>query len=169
MDLPVQLQDGEQVVQTIKRHPASLWGRLALIALVIIVALIIWLSLGGSVATLGPLLNIAFVLVVVGGLLMGFMVWYRYHNDLWVITSQRLIDVTRSTPFNQQITTASLANVQDISIRRKGVFNTMFNFGDVICQTASAGSKTFMLIGVAKPEQVLDTIDEARAKLRAGT
>jgi hypothetical protein len=141
MDLPVQLQDGEQVVQTIKRHPASLWGRLALIALVIIVALIIWLSLGGSVATLGPLLNIAFALVVVGGLLMGFMVWYRYHNDLWVITSQRLIDVTRSTPFNQQITTASLANVQDISIRRKGVFNTMLNFGDVICQTASAAAR----------------------------
>lgn len=167
MDLPIQLQDGEQVIQVIRRHPASLWGRLALIALVIIVALIIWLSVGGSANTLSTLLNIAFALVVVGGLLMGFVVWYRYHNDQWVITSQRLIDVTRSTPFNQQITTASLANVQDISIRRKGVFNTMLNFGDVICQTASAGSKTFMLIGVAKPEQVLDAIDSARSKLKA--
>jgi membrane protein YdbS with pleckstrin-like domain len=167
MDLPVQLQSGEEVVQTIRRHPASLWGRLALIAAVVIIALIVWLNRGQG--TLSSLINIAFILVVIGGLLIGFMVWYRYRNDLWVITSQRLIDVTRSTPFNQQITTASLTNVQDISIRRKGIFNTMLNFGDVICQTASAGSKTFALIGVAKPEQVLDAIDEARAKAKAAS
>jgi hypothetical protein len=168
MDLPVQLQSGEEVVQVIRRHPASLWGRLALIALVVLIALIVWLNFSGD-GTLGTLLDIAFALVIVGGLLIGFMVWYRYRNDLWVITSQRLIDVTRSTPFNQQITTASLTNVQDISIRRKGIFNTMLNFGDVICQTASAGSKTFALIGVAKPEQVLDAIDDARAKAKAGS
>jgi len=168
MDLPVQLQGGEEVIQVIRRHPASLWGRLALIALVIIIALIVWINFGGD-GTMGTLLNIAFILVIVGGLLIGFMVWYRYRNDLWVITSQRLIDVTRSTPFNQQITTASLTNVQDISIRRKGIFNTMLNFGDVICQTASAASNTFALIGVAKPEQVLDAIDDARSKAKASS
>lgn len=168
MDLPVQLQNGEDVIQVIRRHPASLWGRLVLIALVMILALVIWLTVSAN-GVLGTLLDITFVLVIVGGLLIGFMVWYRYRNDLWVITSQRLIDVTRSTPFNQQITTASLTNVQDISIRRKGIFNTALNFGDVICQTASAGSKTFALIGVAKPEQVLDAIDDARAKAKTAS
>jgi len=167
MDLPVQLQGGEEVIQVIRRHPASLWGRLALIALVIIIALVVWLNLSGD-GTLGTLVNIAFILVIVGGLLIGFMVWYRYRNDYWVITSQRLIDVTRTTPFSQQITTASLGNVQDINIRVKGIFNTMLNFGDVICQTASSGSGTFTLVGVANPEKVLDAIDEARAKAKAG-
>lgn len=166
MDLPVQLQSGEEVIRVIRRHPASLWGRLVLIALVIIIALIVWLNLGGD-GTLGTLLNIAFILVIVGGLLIGFMVWYRYRNDYWVITSQRLIDVTRTTPFSQQITTASLGNVQDINIRVKGIFNTMLNFGDVICQTASSGSGTFTLVGVANPEKVLDAIDEARSKAKA--
>jgi hypothetical protein len=166
MDLPVQLQGGEEVIRVIRRHPASLWGRLALITLVIIIALIVWLNLGGDGA-LGTLLDIAFVLVIVGGLLIGFMVWYRYRNDYWVITSQRLIDVTRTTPFSQQITTASLGNVQDINIRVKGIFNTMLNFGDVICQTASSGSSTFTLVGVANPEKVLDAIDEARSKAKA--
>ena len=166
MDLPVQLQSGEEVIQVIRRHPASLWGRLALIALVIILALIVWINFGGD-GTLGTLLNIAFILVIVGGLLIGFMVWYRYRNDYWVITSQRLIDVTRTTPFSQQITTASLGNVQDINIRVKGIFNTMLNFGDVICQTASSGSGTFTLVGVANPEKVLDAIDEARSKAKA--
>ncbi len=165
MDLPVQLQSDEEVIQIIRRHPASLWGRLALIVLVLVVALFIWGNFGGSGA-FSSLLDIALVLVVIGGLLMGFMVWYRYHNDLWVITSQRLIDVTRSTPFSQQITTASLRNVQDINIRVKGVFNTMLNFGDVICQTASAAGNTFALIGVANPQQMLDAIDDARAKAK---
>lgn len=167
MNLPIQLQDGEEVIKIIRRHPASLWGRLALIALAVIVALIIWISFGGEGA-FGTLLNIAMILVIVGGLLIGFMVWYRYRNDYWAITSQRLIDVTRTTPFSQQITTASLSNVQDINIRVKGFFRTMLNFGDVICQTASSGSRTFTLIGVANPEQVLDAIDEARSKAKAG-
>lgn len=165
MELPVQLQSGEEVIQVIRRHPASLWGRLALIAAVVIIAFIIWLNRGQG--TLSSLINIAFFLVIIGGLLIGFMVWYRYRNDYWVITSQRLIDITRSTPFSQQITTASLNNVQDINIRVKGIFNTMLNFGDVICQTASSGSRTFTLIGVANPEKVLDAIDDARAKAKA--
>jgi hypothetical protein len=168
MNLPIQLQSGEEIVQVIRRHPASLWGRLALIALVAILTLVIWLTVSADGA-LGTLLDIALVLVIVGGLLIGFMVWYRYHNDIWVITNRRLIDVTRSTPFSQQVTTASLSNVQDINIRVKGIFNTMLNFGDVICQTASSGSKTFSLIGVANPERVLDAIDEARSKARASS
>ena len=165
MNLPIQLQSGEEVVKLIRRHPASLWGRLVLIAAVVIIAFIIWLNRGQG--TLSSLINIAFFLVVFGGLLIGFMVWYRYHNDIWVITDRRLIDVTRSTPFSQQVTTASLSNVQDINIRVKGIFNTMLNFGDVICQTASSGSGTFTLIGVANPEKVLDAIDEARSKAKA--
>ena len=64
MDLPVQLQSGEEVIQVIRRHPASLWGRLALIALVIIIALVVWLNLSGD-GTLGTLVNIAFILVIV--------------------------------------------------------------------------------------------------------
>ena len=168
MDLAVQLQSGEEELQVLKRHPASLWGRLALIALIAIVALILWLNIGQGEGTLGTLLTIAFVLVIVGCLVAAFFVWYRYNNDLWVITNQRLVDVTRSTPFNQQITTAALTNVQDISIRKKGIFNTALNFGDVICQTASAGGKTFAFLGVANPDQVLDMIDDARAKAKAG-
>jgi hypothetical protein len=162
MNLPIQLQDGEEVIKIIRRHPASLWGRLALDALILIAGLAVWLWLGPS-----TLLNIVFALVVVGTLLAGFMVWYRYHNDQWLITNRRLVDVTRTTPFNLQVTTASLRNVQDINIRMKGIFNTMLNFGDVICQTASSGSSTFTLIGVANPEKVLDAIDEARSKVKA--
>lgn len=168
MNLPIQLQDGEEVIRVIKRHPASLWGRLALDALILVVSLIVWQLLRSDGGTFNTLLDIAFALVVVGTLLAGFMVWYRYHNDQWLITNRRLVDVTRSTPFNLQVTTASLNNVQDINIRMKGIFNTMLNFGDVICQTASSGSRTFTLLGVANPEKVLDAIDEARSKAKAG-
>lgn len=168
MNLPIQLQDGEEVIKIIRRHPASLWGRLALDALVLIVGLILWQMLRSSGGAMNTLLDIIFALVVVGTLLAGFVVWYRYHNDQWLITNRRLVDVTRSTPFNLQVTTASLTNVQDINIRMKGIFNTMFNFGDVICQTASSGSKTFALIGVANPEKVLDVIDDARNKAKTG-
>ena len=168
MDYPVQLQDNEEVLAVIRRHPASLWGRLIGIAAILIVALIIWIAFGaGNTGTFSSFLNIAFIVVIVGCVLAALFVWYRYHNDVWMITNLRLVDSTRATPFSQQVTTAALGNVQDINIRKIGVFNTALNFGDVLCQTASAGAKTFAFRGVAKPDKVLDMIDDARAKATA--
>lgn len=163
MGLPVQLQENEKVVRIIKRHPLSLIGRMVGVAMLLLLggALWVWLrSFGGGLeVVLDILIGVgALVAIIYAG-----VYWYRYENDLWIVTSERLIDSTKTTPFNQEIKTATLANIQDINIRKRGIFQTIFEYGDVICQTASASGHTFEFLGVAKPAEVLDLIDDQRA------
>jgi hypothetical protein len=81
------------------------------------------------------------------------------------VTNQRLIDSLRTTPLNQQISSTDLINVQDINIKRRGVMATMFNFGDVICQTASTEGM-FTFLGVGQPADLMEMLDRLRDEAR---
>ncbi len=163
MGLPVQLQENETVVRVIKRHPLSLIGRIVGVALLLIVGIALWLWLRGLGGGLEVVLDILIAVGALAAIVYAGLYWYRYENDLWIITNERLIDSTKTTPFNQDIKTATLTNIQDINIRKRGIFQTIFEYGDVICQTASASGHTFEFLGVAKPAEVLDLIDDQRA------
>ncbi len=168
MSLPVQLQEGEIVARIIKRHPLSLIGRIVAVLILLILGVFAWQWLrsigGGMQITADILMGVGALIAVV----YIAIYWYRYENDLWIVTSQRLIDSTKTTPFSHDIKTANLTNIQDINIRKRGIFQTIFEFGDVICQTASASGHTFEFLGVAKPAEVLDLIDDQRSLAQRG-
>jgi hypothetical protein len=164
----IQLQKNEEIISEIRRHPASLV--LKLIGIVIVVALAFWFWFAVArnwTGGLGNIMNILMLVVLIGGIGAALFYWYRYYNDVWLVTNQRLVDSTKTSPVSHQVSTADLQNVQDISIVKKGVFATMFNYGDVLCQTASATGGTFNFRGVANPQDVLELIDNARDEARA--
>ena len=169
MSYPVQLQESETVVRIIRRHPFSLIGRIIATVILWIIGIVLWQwlrSIGGGMQTIADILMALGTLSAIGYI---GIYWYRYHNDLWIVTNQRLIDSTKTTPFNQNVKTANLANIQDINIRKNGIFQTIFEYGDVICQTASAAGRTFEFVGVGKPAEILDLIDDQRTlALRSG-
>lgn len=168
MSYPVQLQENETVVRVIRRHPFALIGRIIATVILWIFAIFSWQLLrviGGGMQTVADAIMAFGTLFAIG--YVG-VYWYRYANDLWLVTSQRLIDSTKTTPFNQDVKTANLANIQDINIRKHGIFQTIFEYGDVICQTASAAGRTFEFVGVAKPAEILDLIDDQRTLAMRG-
>lgn len=168
MALPVQLQNGEEALQIVKRHPMSLIGRFILIGLVVIVVGAMWVAWGlGGTGNFATVMNWTMGIVLLVGLALAGIYYYRYQNDLWIITNQRVIDSTKTTPFNHSVKTADLVNLQDISTDKHGVWQTMFDYGDVQCQTASAQGHQFVFRGVRNPAQVLDEIDQARDAARA--
>lgn len=165
MALPVKLQADEELVTIQKRHPV--YVILKGIGAVIVAGLAIWglswlSSLGASDGALWTWLYVAIVLIAAG--YIGLLI-YRFVNDLWIVTNQRLIDSLRTTPFNQQISSTDLINVQDINIRRSGIMATMFNFGDVLCQTASTQG-LFTFTGVGKPTELMEMLDRLRDEAR---
>ncbi len=168
MSIPVQLQEGETVARIIKRHPLSLIGRIVAVVIVLILGAFVWQWLRGIGGGMQVAADILMGVGALAAIVYIGVYWYRYANDLWIVTSQRLIDSTKTTPFNQDIKTANLTNIQDINIRKRGIFQTIFEYGDVICQTASASGHTFEFLGVAKPAEVLDLIDDQRALAQRG-
>ena len=94
-----------------------------------------------------------------------YFTWYRYNNDMWVVTNQRIIDSLRRHWFHHQMASADLIDVEDISVHKEGLLPTAFNFGDVRCQTAGE-QPNFILSGIPDPSGVLGTIDAARDAAR---
>jgi len=78
-----------------------------------------------------------------------------------VVTNQRIIDSLRRHWFHHRIASADLVDVEDIAVHREGALATMFNFGDLRCQTAGT-EPNFILAGIPDPTGLLATVDAAR-------
>jgi hypothetical protein len=167
--LPFPLQGGEQVLLLCRRHWWFLWPRSIIMVLfaIIPVAGVAWLlSAIGILEDLGIFFWIAAALWLLYWAVRLFLNWYRYHNDIWVVSNQRLIDSYKAHPFSLRVATADLVNLQDMSVVKNGIVATMLNFGDVICETAGSDRVAFTIAGVPHPESIQLLIDRERDRER---
>lgn len=163
------LQDNERVLRICRRHWIYLWPRIALYALLALVPAIvvaILLSKAGQFEGVAARIFWAATAVYLAyWALRAVLTWYRYHNDIWVITNQRIIDSKKSNPFNLRMSTADLVNVQDMTVERAGVLRTLLDYGDIVCQTA-ADVQEFRLSGIPDPREVQLLVDRERDRER---
>jgi len=163
------LQENERVLEICHRHWFYLWPRTVfylLAALVpVVVAAIIVSKVAGLGGTAGKVFWIAGLVYLLYWIVRIYLNWYRYNNDIWVITNQRIVDSTKTTPITLKLSTADLVNVQDMTVERDGLFRTMFNYGDVICQTA-AEQQEFRMTGIPRPQDVQLLVDKERDRER---
>ena len=170
--LPFPLQEGETIIEVCRRHWIYLWPRLsgmALFALAPVVVFAVALAKAGWLdGTVAKVFWIATAVYLVYWGVRLLFAWYRYHNDIWVISNQRIIDSTKTNPLNLKISTTDLVNVQDMSIERNGVLRTVFDYGDILCQTA-AEIQEFRLTGIPHPRETQALIDKERDRERLRT
>ena len=154
--LPFPLQDGEQVLEVCRRHWVYLWPSIAILFIVAVlppVAIGFVLSEAGAYeGTVARIFWVAAALWFAFWAVRIFLTWYRYHNDVWVVTNQRLIDSFKPHPFDLRISSADLVSVQDMTIERSGLLRTLLDYGDIVCETA-ADNQDFRLPGIPNPRR----------------
>lgn len=169
MDLPIALQPGERVVFRRRRTPVYMFTQLAAVAVAALApaGLLLWAvwALRGLDGAIGGVVLAVSVVWLVVWLVYGYFIWYRHRHDEWILTDQRLIDCYKPHWFSQRVSSADLINMQDISVHRSGLLQSLFNFGDVVCQTAGTESR-FVLTAVPKPAELLSIIDRTRDAAR---
>lgn len=74
-------------------------------------------------------------LITTGFILEQFLSWY-FH--VFFITNRRVIDIDFLNLIYKSITSAKIQQIQDITVRVKGVIPSLFNYGNVYIQTAAA-------------------------------
>ncbi len=157
------------MIKLCRRHWIYLWPQIAAFSLLGIIppiALGILLDKAGGFKDIGAkIFWVAALIYVAYWLSRALLAWYRYHHDIWAITNQRVIDVYRRHPLNLRIATADLVNVQDMTIVRNGLLRTVFDYGDIVCQTA-AEQQDFRLIGIPDPADVQALVDKERDRER---
>lgn len=88
-----------------------------------------------------------------------------YYLDIWLVTNDRIIDIRQEGLFGRTVAELDLYRVQDVTSECKGIFPTMFNFGNVYIQTAGEKQR-FTFFNIPDPhhirEEIIRLTDEDR-------
>ena len=88
----------------------------------------------------------------------GFLNWYF---NVYIVTDKNIVDVDFHSILFRNIDVAPLRNIEDTSSSQGGILHSIFNYGDVLIQTAG-NSRNIDLDSVPRPHLVADFIlDEA--------
>jgi uncharacterized membrane protein YdbT with pleckstrin-like domain len=97
----------------------------------------------------------SFIMLIIW--IYGFMIWIDYYFDVWIITSERVINIEQKGLFNRGVSELMYAKIQDVSTEVMGFLPTIINYGDVKIQTASE-DKEFLFRTVSDPYRIKDII-----------
>ena len=90
-----------------------------------------------------------------------FARWTDYYYDVWIVTSQRIIDINQKGFFNRDTATiVAYDRVEDVEFSLVGFFGNILNFGHVQVQTAGA-NREFIMEEVANPQRLEKLIRQA--------
>ncbi|HEX3568165.1 MAG TPA: PH domain-containing protein [Candidatus Saccharimonadales bacterium] len=145
------MRDGESIVANIKRHPfgivtlyiMAIFGIAAACAIVIL--LLPKLLPQSSSDEIMRYATAGIAVVLVGMFLMlGISTWIYWQNR-WVVTSDSITQITQRGIFNRQVSQLSFYNLEDVTVEQRGIFPTLFNFGELKVETAGERSKFYFL------------------------
>lgn len=85
-----------------------------------------------------------------------FLVWYF---NVGIITNERVVDIDFYGLLHRHFSDASIAKVQDVTVKQGGVLAAFLDFGDVFVQTAAEIS-SIEFLGAPKPVWVADLIGD---------
>ncbi len=174
---PPQEETAEDVVDRVEQKPRNLWSTLfslkevegdaityrthwfilfrkvltpTIFCILVIVAVILrfkgmFTDIPMELAALGSAL---LILLGWGWWIYEFLDW---HNDIYVVNSEQVIDINRKPMGHEEKRSAPLKNIQTIEYKRIGVFGLVFNYGTVFIRVGDS-ELTFDL--VSNPSEV---------------
>ena len=160
--LPNQRPD-EKLISVLRRH----WFALLTIAGAFFLLTIIPLFLGiyfwdifsvwSRQPFLGPILVVTISIYFLSIWLFAFLEFTDYYLDMWVITSERVINIEQEGLFKRTTSELDLASVQDATAETRGFLQTTFSYGNVFVQTAGEKSR-FHFKNIPHPERVQEIV-----------
>ena len=97
-------------------------------------------------------------LLVLGYVIEQFLYWYY---NIYLVTNFHIIDINFFSLLYRNVTESELTDIQSINSKIAGIIASLFNFGDVLIETAAKG-QLIEFLDVPKPDFVADRIEELR-------
>ena len=102
------------------------------------------------------------------GLLFTCIRWIDEEFDVFIVTTDRLIDVTQVTFLRRSVTATPLEQIQDTTGSVSGFLPTILHYGDLVVQTAAGNASDFSIDRIADPEGVSRKILDWAHRKRSG-
>jgi len=89
--------------------------------------------------------------------LFAFYIITMWSLNTVIVTDKRIVENEQNGFFHRKVAELHVDRVQDVIIQIKGLIETLFNFGDIIVQTAGS-EREFYFKHIANPNQVKNEI-----------
>lgn len=149
----------ETLLADVRRHWLGrffiIFGGSALAILMLVVPLILP-SLARSIDfTVTPQLQlmVALVFIVISVLMVAGMLisLWVYNQSRMLITDQNVIEVKQISLFSKKISHLNMINVEDVTVIKKGILQTFFDYGTMTTQTAGE-QENFIFLNTPTPD-----------------
>jgi hypothetical protein len=140
---PNRVKDDEDIVLIVREDIVTVFARALAHFLLFFIMLIIRAIFAGRADdfTMGIFDSVFFTFNIF--LLTSFTLFFHnYYLSLQIITSERIIDIDQKGIFLREVNEMAMQNIQDITHKQNGFWGTIFNFGNVIIQTASSTAES---------------------------
>ena len=149
----------EKIILVLRRHWFIFFKTFLMYFLIGLIPIILYLvnkSLGISLFT-GEAGRALTVLVISTFYLFWWLLAFRqfmdYWLDAWIITDQRIVNISQKGLFFRTISQLKLFRIQDVTADVRGLLKTFLHYGDVHIQTAGAHDR-FIFEDIPHPYRV---------------
>lgn len=157
-------ENGEKIILMLRKHFVTNFKWIAVTILLLAIPTVARIL--GIFSTLPTgyelVITLAWYLVTMAYAFESFLDWYF---DVYFVTDMRVVEVNFSNLINKHVSGAIVDKVQDVTYISTGLLRTMFDFGDVLIQTASEIPE-FDFYGVPNPARVAKVIDDLKLKTK---
>lgn len=152
-------RNDEEIVILGRRHPWILAKAGMIIVVAILVVVLIFMIFGASLVS-----SIALISAIVFALIYGFIRWFVYTNNIFILTNQRIINIDQGGFFSRRVTEAELGNILNVSYEIKGPIKSLLNFGEVSIDTSGSDINALILKNVENPHFIQEKIVSLQKK-----
>lgn len=92
-----------------------------------------------------------------------FISLLHWFYNVFIVTSERIVDIDYSDIVVHNIAVTSLTHVQDVNYTQSGFIPTFFNYGDLFVQTAG-NEKNFEALSIPRPREATHIIGDLTGK-----
>lgn len=153
-------ENEEKVILLLRQHPITLLPKLAIAILLI---------LAPSILSVFPILDflpsnfqlisvLGWYLITTAFVLESFLTWFF---NVYLVTDERIIDIDFYNLIYKEVSDANIDKIQDVTYKMGGVVRTVFNYGDILIQTASE-VPNFEFLAVPMPDKVARVLQDLR-------
>ena len=147
----------------------SFLGHILLSLVLFVVPLIIYFGAKSGDITIfhGAIVNLMVIILSIYYLItltFIFSAWVTFYYDLYILTTDEIIDITQQGIWGRKIARLSLLRVQDTSSSIHGFLPTLFAYGNVLIETAG-DTENFLLESVPNPQAFSAKVLELHSSL----
>lgn len=161
-DIPNKLP-GETVKIFLRRHWIDLLRIVLFTMFLLAIPISIYVFLSSTQNSMlsnpiwGPIVALAASVYLLVVFILTITEFTDYWLDVWVVTSERIINSEQQGLFNRAVSELHLDQIQDITSETKGFLATFLTYGDVYVQTAAEKIR-FHFKNIDNPDQVKQII-----------